>query len=343
MKADNKSGVAHLRAEIGGIMATEIYSLHGLRLFEDGGDGASAAAPGEGVQATADANPTAVGKVPRRENPLKNVQFGKGDEPANKQPAGNQAGTQGNAEPAQNPGQGQEETFDEAIKGRYKEAFEQKVQSILNERFKGAKADKDRLSRQDKLLAVVAEKYGMADASDLDALGKAINDDDSYIEQAAYDRGVSTDVYKQMRSLEREKAEAESQRQQAVQQMLVQQRVQAIEQQAEQARQIYPGLDMDVEMQNPAFRRLIDANVPVQQAYEVVHREQVLGSAMQYAARSAAQKVANSVQANARRPDENGISSGAPAATRITDPKKLTPAMRQEIRDRVRRGEKIVW
>lgn len=63
---------------------------------------------------------------------------------------------------------------------------------------------------------------------------------------------------------------------------------------------------------------------------------------MQYAAQKSAQRIAASVQANGRRPAENGA-NGAAAATNKSDPRNLTKEDRAEIRRRVRNGEKIVF
>lgn len=113
--------------------------------------------------------------------------------------------------------------------------------------------------------------------------------------------------------------------------------------QVEQAKSIYPGLDLRQELKEPMFTRLVINGVDAKTAYEVVHREEILRGGMQYAARQAARQVASAVQANAARPVENGLGAGAPAAMQLSDPRSLTRQMRKELRERVRRGEKIYW
>lgn len=113
--------------------------------------------------------------------------------------------------------------------------------------------------------------------------------------------------------------------------------------QTEEAKQTYPNLDLRQELRNPMFARLVVNGVDAKTAYEVAHREEILRGGMQYAAQQAARQVASAVQANAARPTENGLGAGAPATVQISDPRSLTRQMRKELRERVRRGEKIYW
>lgn len=63
---------------------------------------------------------------------------------------------------------------------------------------------------------------------------------------------------------------------------------------------------------------------------------------MQYAAQTAAKRVADSVAANSKRPVENGVTSQG-AVNSQTDVNKLTKAQREEIERRVARGERITF
>ena len=77
-------------------------------------------------------------------------------------------------------------------------------------------------------------------------------------------------------------------------------------------------------------------------AYEVIHKDELINGAMQYGVQRTAAAVAHTVQANQRRPDENGIRPGAAVQTK-TDPRQLKKADFAEIRRRVARGEKITF
>ena len=111
----------------------------------------------------------------------------------------------------------------------------------------------------------------------------------------------------------------------------------ALAQAAEAASQ-YPELDLFAELEHADFARLLSAGIPVQTAYEVVHKDALLRSGIQLAA----QRLANALRANAARPVENGVAAVA-ASVQQPDPKALTHAERLHLRERVRRGERVVW
>ena len=112
------------------------------------------------------------------------------------------------------------------------------------------------------------------------------------------------------------------------------------EQQAEQAKALYPNLDLNVESQNPQFRQLLFAGIDVGTAYMAIHKDDVLSGAMQATAKNVEQKIANKIAAGNSRPAENGA-SGQSAAVIKPDPSKWSRADRDEVRRRVARGEKI--
>lgn len=109
-------------------------------------------------------------------------------------------------------------------------------------------------------------------------------------------------------------------------------------QQAQEAKNFYPGLDMSRELQNPRFAHLLKSGVDVRTAFEVVHRDQILPAVMQAAAR-AVQKKLSTAMAEAR-PPESAMESGSPALAR-TDVSTMSKADRAEIIRRVQRGEII--
>lgn len=109
-------------------------------------------------------------------------------------------------------------------------------------------------------------------------------------------------------------------------------------QQAQEAKNLYPGLDMARELQNPQFAHLLKSGVDVRTAFEVVHRDQILPAAMQAAARAVERKL-TAAMAGAR-PPESAMERVSPALAR-TDVSSMSKADRAEIIRRVRRGEII--
>jgi hypothetical protein len=85
---------------------------------------------------------------------------------------------------------------------------------------------------------------------------------------------------------------------------------------------------------------LLNSGVDVKTAYEVVHRDELMGGAMQYAYNAAQREIADARTARTQRPKENGT-SGQQASAVVDDMSKLSKADRQKIRAAVSRGEKV--
>ena len=321
------------------------YTRFDLQLFADGGAGAGSgagtggAAGGDGGMAAAvgteiaQAENRSPARSKRRENPLANVTYGRQAEPAQQTDAAAQG------QNVQNEG----ESFEDLIKGRFKDDFEGRVQGIIKDRLRGSREREAKLS---PILEKVAQRYGIDTSDmanlDLDALNEAIDSDTSQYEQEAMEKGMDVDTLAKIKKLERMEAVQQREAEQHRQQAEIERHLQGMIQQGEEVKKLYPGFDLQAELQNPAFVRLTapGVGVDVRTAYEVVHREEMRGAEMQFAAQKSAQRIAASVQANGRRPAENGTQGGA-AATNKSDPRSLSKEDRAEIRRRVRNGEKI--
>ena len=179
------------------------------------------------------------------------------------------------------------------------------------------------------------------------ALREAIERDDKYFEDAAIENGTTTaqEREKWRTHLENEQLRAKVQQ---YDEMLQDQQKKAQAdrqysswvQEGEQLKQIYPSFDLRTESKNPEFGQLLASGVSVKTAYEVIHKDELISGAMQFASREAEKRVANAVIAGQRRPTEGAASNRAPSL-RKTDVSQLTRADREEIDRRVARGEKI--
>jgi hypothetical protein len=110
--------------------------------------------------------------------------------------------------------------------------------------------------------------------------------------------------------------------------------------QAEEVKSVYPGFDLQTELQNEKFRNLVLSNVDLRTAFEVVHRDEILPAAMQYTAKQVSNKVANAVRAGQNRPAEGAMGRNAAALTTI-DISKLSRKEIEEYNRRAARGERI--
>ena len=309
-----------------------------LQLFADGADGGAGATGEAPANAAAAGQQTSVPTSRRQTNPNANTIYGRGEVDT------------GSVQADAQTNERQKMTLDDLLKTDpdIKAAYDERVQKAINGRFKQAKALEEDREKLNPVLELLGQKYGIKsdDGSrmDLDGLIKAIQEDDSYYEEEALEKGISVDSLKQLKKMERENAALKKQMQQTQMDEQNRQRVLNLQAQAEAMQQTYPGFDLNAEMQsNPVFARMVwESGIPVKTAFEAVHHDQILSGAIQTAAQRTQQMAAQSVQANMRRPVENGVNS-APAALHVTDPKKLTREQRQDIRNRVNRGERIVW
>ncbi len=117
-----------------------------------------------------------------------------------------------------------------------------------------------------------------------------------------------------------------------------------LEGEAEQMREVFPGFDLRRELRDPRFAALTapGMGVSVEDAYYALHRRELQAASMQVAARSAARKIASSIQSAARRPVENSGESAAPAGIGAQNlSREQREVLRQRIHNAAAMGEKI--
>jgi len=233
--------------------------------------------------------------------------------------------------------------FEQIIKGDFKDLFDERVQRTINARFKETKQMETRLKGVDPLLQALSGKYGVS-ADDSEALMKAISEDNSYFEDEADSLGLTVEQLKTMRKMQ---AENDQLRKMMESQQKEEQRVQLfskLDRESEQCAQAYPGFNFQREASGETgerFMGLLNSGVDVKTAYEVVHKDELLGGAIQYAVAETQKRTVDSIRARGMRPSENGASGNAPAVIVKNDPSKWTKADRDEISRRVQAGERI--
>lgn len=297
-----------------------------LQLFAEGGAGDGGTAPGQGVTAEAASQQTKGAK-----NPLAGVKYGIQTEEA---PAAEvQETTAVQLDP--------EAEFEKLIKGQFKQQYDARVQDTIQKRLKGSREVVDKFNALTPTLELLGKKYGV-DATDIDALTKAIEADDTYFEDAALEMGMSVKQYKEFRQMQRENAELKRQMSERQTQEKADQLYADWMNQAEETKKVYPGFDLKAEMDNSKFLDLLKSNIDVRTAYEVLHKDEIIPAAMQFTAKTVESKIAKKIAANGARPAENGIGSGSPAVVK-SDVSKLTKNDIDEVIRRVARGERVTF
>ena len=309
---------------------TFIPMLH-LQLFADGGAAGAAGdggtAQGQGVTAGAASQQTTGAK-----NSLSEVKYG--IQPEETAPA-----AEVKEEPAVQTDP--EAEFEALIKGKFKSQYDARVQNTIQNRLKGSKEIAEKFNDAAPILEILAKKYGV-DAKDVKALRAAFEDDEALYEKEAMELDMPVEQVKKMHKVNRENEELRNvvKHMQAKEQ--ADQRLAVWMQQEEATKKVYPNFDMEAELRNPEFRELIENNVNVKTAYEVLHKDDIISGAMQYAVQSAEQKLTKKIAANGARPSENGTGARASAVVK-SDVSKLTKYDIDEVSRRVARGERVTF
>lgn len=232
--------------------------------------------------------------------------------------------------------------FEELIKGEYKDLYDARMQDTIQKRLKGTKETVEKYEALTPTLELLAKKYGIKDASDINALNKAIEEDDAYYEEEALEKGISVEQLKEIRKMEKENAELKRQMQEQEAKENASKLYSTWLKQSEQTKSVYPSFDLQNEMQNPRFLELLRSNVDVRTAYEVLHMGEIIPSAMQFTAKTVEQKLTNKIVANGARPSENGNSAQSASRTK-SDVSQLSNSDMDEIIRRARQGERITF
>ena len=300
-----------------------IIPMLSLQLFAEGGAGDGGTAQGQGVTAGVASQQKGVS------NPLADVKYGIQENVA--PDAGVQTDTtvvlDRNAE------------FEKLIKGEYKDLYDAKMQDTIQKRLKSSKETVDKYNALTPTLEMLAKKYGV-DASDIESLNKAIQEDDSYYEEEALEKGMTVQQLKEVKKMERENAALKAQMEEAQRQENGKKLYAAWMEQADETKKVYPSFDLKAEMDNPKFVDLLRSNIDVRTAYEVLHKDDIIRGAMQFTAQTVESKLSKKIASNGARPSENGMNSQSAAVVK-SDVSQLSKADRAEIIRRVQRGEKI--
>lgn len=287
-----------------------LFRQYLLQLFADGGDGGDAG--GMGVAAAPTANEQGVAENNAEQTPAAEES----------KPVDDDA------------------DFDEMVRkgGKYAQQYNRRVKAAIDERMRKAREGTDRLERQAPIMERLAKKYGVK-ADDIDALTAAMDEDDPAIDEEAMKRGLTKRQYLDVLKIERENQAFREQRAESERRANAERIVSQWRAEGEQVKAIYPGFQFDTEMENDDFSKLLKCGVNVQTAYEVIHKDDIIPAAMQYAAKAASSKLAKSVAANQARPVENGM--GAPA--NVSSVSQMSSKDIKDICDRVSRGERITF
>lgn len=321
-----------------------------LRLFDGAAGAASNGGAAQGdAGATAKAeNNSGSGSSRRSKSGEPTVLYGKQEDAStatgtNTPDAGEkgQAVSKKGVETTSNTLEDRRRAFDAMIDGEYKDVFEERFQQAFNRRFKETKGMEQTISDQKPIMDMLMQRYKIDDG-DASKLLAAIEKDDRYWSEAADEAGLTVEQYKAMQKLERENAELKQMRQRQQGMEAAQQKLAQWYAEGDKLKEVYPSFDFKTEAANPHFTDLLKKGINVQQAYELIHRDEINTAIAKNAAQAAGEQMKARIQTKGARPTENGTSSQSAVITK-SDVHSLTREDRAEAARRAMRGEKIHW
>lgn len=257
--------------------------------------------------------------------------------------AGSDAGSQGGQQPGTEAnGQQsapQEPTFDELIKGKYKADYDARVQKTIQARMRGAKANEERLAKTEPLLQMLGQKYSV-DPGDVDGLMAALDNDEQMWQAEAADKGMSVENLKALRTAERENAMLKRQQELNQREAAARETYTKWVAQADQAKQKFPGLDLESCLEDAQFVSMLQSGVDVESAYWARYHDDIMQAGMEKATTEAQKKLSASVASGSRRPTESGVGNG-PTVSQKVDVSNMSRSEFTAYMDRIMRGERI--
>ena len=217
------------------------------------------------------------------------------------------------------------------VQTKFKDQIGQRIKSAIDDRFKNQKDANATLDKLQPALNALAKQRGIEEG-DIEALVTDIMNDDSLFEEEAERAGMSVEAYKTQQELIAENARYKEREAQEQEDIFFRQHFANLAEQAEALKQMYPGFDLQKELQNEVFRRLTMPNsgVSVKDAYYAVHHDELEPQAMAYGIQKAQQQISQTIQANQARPVEGALKTQQPANVAI-DPRSMTREQRQAL------------
>ncbi len=221
---------------------------------------------------------------------------------------------------------------------KVKAQFDEKIQNIINKRFKETKSLEERIDKLDPVLDLLKERY---DAEDTDQLLETL-ENETY-EELAYKNNMSPEKFKEYKQALRENKELkertgkqnteESEKQ-------VQERVKGWYDEATELQKDYPEFNLKEASQNEQFLKLLKADVGVKAAFQATNFDNILQNKLSAATTKTKENTIESIKSKKNRVRENGANN-TPGVIVKSDVNSLTAEDRAEIIRRAQNGEEI--
>lgn len=221
--------------------------------------------------------------------------------------------------------------------------YSAEIQNIIQQRLKKSKGAEEAMEHLTPALQELAKVYGMDHKNiDYQALAGKIREDDRFYDDKALENGHESSVERKLAQFDLMKERED----QSFKDRALQQHYSKLMQQGDALKGKYPTFDLQEELKNPVFARMVAPGVglSVEDAYFTVHRKEIAQAAVKAANEQTAKNIANAVRSGTMRPQENGSTSSAPSVSSFSyknASKEQRDALKQRIRMAGAKGEKI--
>lgn len=292
-----------------------------LKLFDGGAGAGGAAAAGEaGTAGSATAENTGV-----KDGSQGAAEGAEGEDVANQNPA------------AEDP-EVRRQAYRDMIE-QYRDLYQEDVQGIVDRRLRGNREMKENFDKAMGFINFLGNRYGIQDGN-IDNIQKAVEEDEAYWEDAAAKEGLSTEQYKYMKKLESENAQFREAKENAERLQQRNQMYQKWNDEAKELSKLYKGFNLNEEVKNPDFVKLLGAGVPMRTIFETLHHDEILSGAMAYTAKQVAKKQIDAIKSGQNRPSE-GAAGGSTSFPGVKSIENMTGAQIKELARRSLAGETI--
>lgn len=233
------------------------------------------------------------------------------------------------------------QSFDELLKSdpEYAKEMQKRIDSAINRRFAKSKAAEEQNAKLMPALNLLSSKYGV-EAGNVEALIAAINDDSDLIEQQAMDAGMEPEAFRKYQQVlaENQRLKAAEEERQRDEEM--RKSVALWQKQAAEAQSIFPGLNLEQEIQDPKFAKMLADGYDVLDAYMSVHQNEVLQGVIRNAAADAQRETIAKIQNKQNRPREGAAGKTQPTTVKV-DVTKLNTKQFDDYTYRALKGETV--
>lgn len=236
-------------------------------------------------------------------------------------------------------------TFEELVNS---EEYSEEAKEYMNKhfskrlsKFKGYEAENAKMK---EILEMQNLRYGLdsSSATYLDDYAKKVQNDTKLFEDEALEMGVPVEEYLKIKNAELIISQNKRNEENRQRNSVIQNHLQNMIGQAEQLKTEFPNFDIEKELNDNRFKRLVDppelggAGISVKDAYFAVHNKEIMKATVSNAVNQAQIRTANAVTSNKERPVENGLSNNAsviikddPSQFKLDDFKKIKETYRR--------------